>query len=229
MNTLYYISRVARHPQIVTQVNLLECFKSVVRRKTSEGEFLEKLTGRGVWGGFAPAFNESDPDDKYHLSRHKRLIYYLVKNMRPGIVVETGVCAGHCSGYILQAMKENGKGALYSIDKVSTFKAEYHDLPRGKAIGYVVPESLRGRWWLDLNGSENALPRLLNTLPDLDLFIHDSLHTYEMMMFEYSLAWGKLRRGGILLSHDVWKPFVQFARLVNRTPEYCDVYGAIVK
>lgn len=229
MNTAYYVSRLVRHPKIALQVNLLECGKSILRGKVCESDFVMALAGNNAWGGFEPRFNESDPTDKYHKARKKRVIYYLIKNLKPKIVVETGVCAGHCSGYILQAMNENGQGKLYSIDKLSTFDPVYHDLPYDKQIGYVVPESLRERWELHLNGSENELPELLESLDSIDLFIHDSLHTVDMMLFEYALAWEHLKTGGILISHDVWRPFVLFCKLVNRKPIYHDVYGAITK
>ena len=43
-------------------------------------------------------------------------IYLLVRSLKPETVVETGVCYGASSAYILQALKDNGRGVLYSID-----------------------------------------------------------------------------------------------------------------
>jgi hypothetical protein len=39
-------------------------------------------------------------------------------------------------------------------------------------------------------------------LGSIDIFIHDSEHSYENMMFEYMTAWDHLKEGGILLSDD---------------------------
>jgi len=47
------------------------------------------------------------------------------------------------------------------------------------------------------------LEPLLNTIGKIDCFIHDSLHTYEHMMFEFRTAWQHLIAGGLFLSHDV--------------------------
>lgn len=47
------------------------------------------------------------------------------------------------------------------------------------------------------------LPQVLATLKSVDMFIHDSLHSYEHMMFEFRAAWPYVRKGGILFSDDV--------------------------
>jgi hypothetical protein len=51
----------------------------------------------------------------------------------------------------------------------------------------------------------------------LDLFYHDSLHTFEHMLWEYQTAWRFLRDGGILLSDDIFwnRAFRIFAREVK--------------
>ena len=48
----------------------------------------------------------------------------------------------------------------------------------------------------------------------IDLFFHDSLHTYAHMMFEFGTVWPFLKSGSVLLSHDVhWnRAFRHFAR-----------------
>lgn len=47
------------------------------------------------------------------------------------------------------------------------------------------------------------LPELLSEVGEIDLFVHDSLHTYRNMRFEFEAAWPSLRPGGILISDDV--------------------------
>ena len=51
--------------------------------------------------------------------------------------------------------------------------------------------------------AEELLPPLLEELGAIDLFLHDSLHTYEHMLFEFRTAWPHLNSGGLLLAHDV--------------------------
>ena len=52
----------------------------------------------------------------------------------------------------------------------------------------------------------------------IDAFLHDSLHTYDNMMFEYRAAWPHLKDAGLLLSHDVGRhtAFFDFARDVGK-------------
>src|SRR6266849_2616743 len=54
---------------------------------------------------------------------------------------------------------------------------------------------------IPLRGCETN-PQLARELPSLDLFTHDSLHTYEHMKFEFEQAFPFLRPGGILIADD---------------------------
>jgi hypothetical protein len=38
---------------------------------------------------------------------------------------------------------------------------------------------------------------------EIGVFLHDSEHSYENMLFEYQSAWAHLKSGGILLSHNI--------------------------
>ena len=67
----------------------------------------------------------------------------------------------------------------------------------------MVPTDLRNRWHLYLGDAKELLPRLLQTLGTIDIFIHDSLHSYEHMLFEFQTAWPHLRGGGVILSDDI--------------------------
>ena len=67
----------------------------------------------------------------------------------------------------------------------------------------MMVKILRDRWTLILGKVEEKLPKLLEELGNIDVFYHDSLHTYEHMMFEYKLAWRKLNKGGLLISDNM--------------------------
>lgn len=162
------------------------------------------------------------------------LLYLLVRRYRPKVFVETGVSRGASSAYILAAMEENGFGHLYSIDLpppdaavnvAPTEKGNVHRLSDGQwfepqGIGDLVPDQYKNRWSLILGDAKVELPKLLDKLGDIDVFFHDSLHTYEHMMFEFEASWPHLRPGGLLLSHDViWnKAWREFARRVGVRP-----------
>ena len=54
-----------------------------------------------------------------------------------------------------------------------------------------------------LGESTKVLPKLLKKLGTVDIFFHDSRHTYKTMMKEYSIVWPFLKTGGYWLSHDI--------------------------
>jgi predicted O-methyltransferase YrrM len=144
----------------------------------------------------------------------KRVVmqYAIARALKPACVLETGVANGVSSAYLLLAMERNQKGALHSIDV-----DDGSFLPSGKKVGWVVPDWLRKRWSLDLGDARESLPRLLAELKPLDIFIHDSLHTYDHMKFEYEQAYPYLRDGGLLISDDaLWNSaFREFAKSVE--------------
>jgi len=143
----------------------------------------------------------------------KVLVQYItVRAFRPDVVVETGVANGVSSAYLLLALDKNGRGRLHSVDLGNPVF-----LPAGKPPGWIVPESLRNRWNLLIGDSRQLLPKLLSELRTVDVFIHDSLHTYDQMLWEYRTAYPYLRPGGLLFSDDAgWNPaFEEFSREVG--------------
>lgn len=137
---------------------------------------------------------------------HAFTAYCVVRLTRPTIVVETGVCSGKSSAMILLALKSIGRGRLVSVD-VGDFSSGRGDerlaSPGGSQPGWFVPAALRENWELIIGDAQQVLPTLLPSLAPLDIFIHDSLHTYEHMQFEYNVAQRYLRPGGLLLSDDI--------------------------
>jgi len=136
------------------------------------------------------------------------LQYGAVRAFQPKIIVETGVANGVSSAYLLLALQANGHGHLYSIGL-----NEPHFLPSGRSLGWVVPEELRSRWKLLVGNSQTILPGLLDEIGSTDIFIHDSLHTYEHMLWEFREAYPHLPPGGLLFSDDAqWNSaFLEFA------------------
>jgi predicted O-methyltransferase YrrM len=123
--------------------------------------------------------------------------YALVKLLKPAVMVETGVGPGVSSWTILHAMEENDIGKLVSID-LPTPNTEL--LPD---VGYLVPAQLHHRWSLRTGSSQRLLPEVLNELGEIDIFQHDSRHSYTNQLREYNTAWPFIRSGGMLLSDDV--------------------------
>ena len=88
-------------------------------------------------------------------------------------------------------------GRLLSID-LPTPNTEL--LPE---VGYLVPHELRGRWELRTGPSKRLLPEVLSELREIDIFQHDSRHSYSNQLREYRTAWPFIKDGGMLVSDDV--------------------------
>lgn len=143
-------------------------------------------------------------------SDESKVVYAIVRYLKPKLFVETGVGPGRSSLVILRAMDKNGCGHLYSIDLPGYDKIYYPSLgkgsdthvPEGWNVGWMVPDTLCSRWKLILGDSKKELPVLLKSLGQVDIFMHDSLHVWEHMMFEYKTAWPYIKNKGFLFSHD---------------------------
>jgi predicted O-methyltransferase YrrM len=142
-----------------------------------------------------------------------RLVGAIVKLTQPRVVVETGVALGLTTATMLRAMEENGIGHLYSIDLPGVRYGP--DRP----VGQWVPAELRHRWTLKLGDSRRLLAPLVAEVAPIDLFLHDSFHTYPSQRREYVTVWPHLRPGAILASDDVTNPaFPEFAAEVGVEP-----------
>ena len=154
--------------------------------------------------------------------RKAEVYYAIVRLMKPNIVVETGVQSGISSSFVLQALEKNEKGTLYSIDlpDKNMLKAASLSGRHEMESGWVVPRGLKKRWRLFIGKSKDRLPPLLKDLGQIDLFLHDSEHSYENMMREYEMAWSHLSHNGVLLSDDVNlnSAFFDFAKRVTCRP-----------
>ncbi|MGD0996196.1 MAG: class I SAM-dependent methyltransferase [Candidatus Bathyarchaeia archaeon] len=156
------------------------------------------------------------------------MLYVLTRSLCPKTVVETGVASGVSSAFILNALDRNKKGDLYSVD---LHYREGIAVPSEKQLGWVIPKQLRYRWHLTLGESTKVLSTLLASLVKIDIFLHDSRHTYKTMMYEYTTAWKYLNYGGLLLSDDVAcnDAFLDFADSVKQKPVVIGRMGALRK
>jgi predicted O-methyltransferase YrrM len=159
-------------------------------------------------------------------------LYELLRELEPRVAVETGVCNGVSTAFLLLALNRNGRGELHSIDLPEVAGEEYEAgtfwdgkggavIPPGKEPGWMVPAELRDRWHVVLGRSQDELPPLLERVGAIDFFMHDSEHSYECMSFEFRAAWEALRDGGTLVADDVNvnTAWAEFTRDVDRAPD----------
>jgi len=155
-------------------------------------------------------------------------LYRLVRSARPSLVVETGVHRGKSSVAILAALRANGRGRLVSIDlprRVPWVNADGKWEGTTVAVGdtgCLVPSAWRDRWTLLLGDARSLLPEAVRG--GVDLFFHDSEHSFDQMTFEYSTAWAELSVGGILATDDVnwseaWPTFLWRTAGWERMPD----------
>jgi predicted O-methyltransferase YrrM len=158
--------------------------------------------------------------DVRDLRNYRCLLYLLTRALRPVVFIETGVLNGFSSAFILLAMQHNQQGTLYSIDLPpddEILKQGNRPLPEGKSAGWVIPQSLRASHHILFGRAQVLLPQVLAAQGSVDVFLHDSDHSYPHMMFELGLVWAYLRPGGWLVCDNVEanSAFMDFERGVN--------------
>lgn len=126
-----------------------------------------------------------------------RAIWCLMRHLKPQKVVETGVAHGVTSRFILEALEQNGSGHLYSIDR-PPLERDWR-----AQVGVAVGQRHANRWTYIEGSSRRRLPELLSGLGEVDLFIHDSLHSERNVRFELDRTWAVLQPGGAMVVDDV--------------------------
>src|SRR6184192_881946 len=123
-------------------------------------------------------------------------LYGLTRWQRPAVVVESGGFVGMSSAFILKALVDEGltTAKLYSIEWSEDCEQ-----------GALIPEELRSAsgGFVPLLGKVEDFVRSDELPSSIDMFLHDSSHSYRHMLWEFRQFWQRLRDGGLLVSHDV--------------------------
>ena len=134
-------------------------------------------------------------------------LYVITRILRPHHVVESGVSSGLSSAHMLAALERNRAGVLHSIDLpqhqkgASRARGELSwSIPPNRESGWAVPRRLTRRWDLRNGKTEDLLPGLLEEIPRVDLFCHDSPWTAAHLAFELQAIRRKLHRGSIVVA-----------------------------
>ena len=138
-------------------------------------------------------------------------LYALTRIVRPERIVETGGTPGKSSSFILRALERNGAGHLWTVD-LAPPSADGRELnpceghsftPHGLTSGWAIPSALLERHTVVSGDAREKLPPLLQSLGSIDIFIHDSDHSHEHMMWEFEVAFPYVRPGGVIWSDDI--------------------------
>ena len=134
------------------------------------------------------------------------LIYAMVRQNKPNIVLETGIANGASSFIILSALNKNRKGNLISTEV-------------RKNTGQLVLCDKK-RWHTYIGNPKTIFKKALSKLNYIDIFIHDSNHSYSTMLYEYTRVVPKLSKNGIIMSDDVSgnKAFMELSTRIKRRP-----------
>ena len=117
-----------------------------------------------------------------HLARRSGW-YAIVRAIEPDHVVETGTHLGLGTCVIAAALRRNGHGRITTIDVDSD-------------AGYLIREPYESVIDRRVGSSVDELAKL----SDVDMFLHDSLHTYEYEASELAAVEPNLRADAIVLS-----------------------------
>ena len=120
-------------------------------------------------------------------------LYGLTRWQRPTVVVESGGFVGMSSAFILKAFVDEGltTAKLYSIEWSEDCEH-----------GALIPDELRPQF-VPLRGKVEDFVKRDQLPASIDMFLHDSSHSYRHMLWEFREFWGRLRDRGLLVSHDV--------------------------
>jgi predicted O-methyltransferase YrrM len=149
---------------------------------------------------FFPFFYDSNP-------KTLTLLGLLVEQVQPKVIVETGIANGTSTRVFLSSLSQNDlqNSILYSVDID----------PR-----VVTSDLIDNSQFKFLLLGKDGLSKALDEISNIDLFYHDSDHSYENQMMEYELAWKKLTPGGVLVSDDInWSnAFLDFCKKIRVVP-----------
>jgi hypothetical protein len=156
-----------------------------------------------------------------------KAVYATVLLGRPSVIVETGVANGISTSVILHALNRIGSGTLYSVDPLDAERM-------GGQTGLYVPPELRRRWRLVKGSSKSRLREIVKQTGRVDLFLHDSLHTFENITFELETVAALSQNTGTLFivddieTHDAFPEFVvkhQLGSMIFRHSEKPGLFG----
>lgn len=142
-------------------------------------------------------------------------LYWAVRQLNPKVIVQTGVCNGLSAAFMVLALAKNGSnGKLHAIDLPHIFnsadpawkvKGKVYGvvIPEGKKSGWLAPEFYKNHFQVLEGDAKILLPDLVKKLGNVDMFYHDSDHTYDHMTFEFNTVKPYLNKSSVVIADDI--------------------------
>jgi methyltransferase family protein len=156
-----------------------------------------------AWTYHDPVFaHEADPAAAWR--GHRRFGYDLVRNLRPQRLVELGACLGTSFFAFCQAVKDGGLAT--ELCAVDTWEGDEHTGWYGP--GYL--EQFNAIWRsrfpdLAVRQIKRSFDEARKEVPagSVDILHLDGCHTYEAARHDYETWDDSVRKGGVILFHDI--------------------------
>jgi hypothetical protein len=122
------------------------------------------------------------------------VLYLLVRALKPTLMLETGTFKGYSTAEIARAIQQNGSGHLVTVDLA-------------EQTGQVVPDVLLPYVTFHRGKPSKEFATTLGT-NRLDIFFHDSLHTFMNTLGELIWFSDNYAPGCVIVCHDAKMDFM---------------------
>lgn len=175
------------------------CCKNPKAHYMTRDEFIERLNqitppdlggfGEGNAGGSSVRVEEG------------QALYKICKIFGPKKIIETGTHNGASTNYLLKYAQEDN-ATVYTFDISKSGQNILNELKKNLILINCQPRFWKRR--VDDKQIHRVRNRLIETAADgVDLFFHDSDHRYENAKWEYDHIAPHMKRGQVVILHDV--------------------------
>ncbi len=170
----------------------------------------ERLASRGLHGS-RPSHIGGGPGNL-------ALLHWLVRLLKPEVVVETGVASGASSRAILEGIVANGRGHLYSSDLAGVIPREFS--------GLCVDDMHLPYWTLFHDGDRANLEPIIRSVRSIDLVHYDSAKSAVEMQWVFETLSSKFSDNVVVVLDDIDRHDF-FQRYTRATERSWFVFGAV--
>ena len=208
--SLHQLHEVARSMHMSASAMVEQAFPTTSPSKIKDIEAEYSMLEAELAGRYTSMNDRLNYPEWYAIERETSFLLYSVCRLAvPENVLETGVANGRSSFFWLRAMMKNGRGRLHSVDVSSD-------------VGQLLTDEEKQGWSLHVLKApqRGSFTRVLDSVSPIDIFFHDSDHTYGWQVFEYRTALKMISPEGIFLGDDVDHSlaFFDFCNAIGRKP-----------